>query len=33
MYLGQMIEFTPTADMFLKPRTQRAQDYVSGRFG
>ena len=33
MYLGRMIEFTPTADMFLKPRTQRAQDYVSGRFG
>jgi len=33
MYLGRMIEFTPTADMFLKPRTQRAQDYISGRFG
>ena len=33
MYLGKMIEFTPTADMFLKPRTQRAQDYISGRFG
>ena len=30
---GKMIEFTPTADMFLKPRTQRAQDYISGRFG
>ena len=24
MYLGRMIEFTPTAGMFLKPRTQRA---------
>ncbi len=33
MYLGKMIEFTPTSDMFLKPRTQRAQDYISGRFG
>ena len=33
MYLGKMIEFTPTGDMFLKPRTQRAQDYISGRFG
>jgi phosphate transport system ATP-binding protein len=33
MYLGKMIEFTPTPDMFLKPRTQRAQDYISGRFG
>ncbi len=33
MYLGKMIEFTPTADMFLKPRTPRAQDYISGRFG
>ena len=33
MYLGRMIEFTPTADMFLKPRVQRTQDYISGRFG
>jgi phosphate transport system ATP-binding protein len=33
MYLGKMIEFSPTADMFLKPRVQRTQDYISGRFG
>jgi phosphate transport system ATP-binding protein len=33
MYLGRMVEFTPTADMFMKPLAQQTRDYISGRFG
>ena len=33
MYLGRLIEFCPTSEMFLKPRAKRTQDYISGRFG
>jgi phosphate transport system ATP-binding protein len=33
MYLGRMIEFGPTGELFMKPRAQRTMDYVSGRFG
>jgi phosphate transport system ATP-binding protein len=33
MYLGKMIEFGPTEEMFVRPRAKRTQDYISGRFG
>ncbi len=33
MFLGKMIEFGPTADLFRAPRAQRTRDYVTGRFG
>lgn len=33
MYLGRLIEYGPTADMFLKPHLKETQDYVTGRFG
>jgi phosphate transport system ATP-binding protein len=33
MYLGRMIEFGPTADMFSAPRAKRTADYIGGRFG
>jgi phosphate transport system ATP-binding protein len=33
MYLGRMIEFGPTGELFMKPTAQRTQDYVQGRFG
>jgi phosphate transport system ATP-binding protein len=33
MYLGELIEFDPTRDMFTTPRDQRTQDYITGRFG
>lgn len=33
MFLGKMIEFGPTADLFQGPRAQRTRDYVTGRFG
>ena len=33
MYLGRMIEFGPTGELFIKPKVQRTAAYVSGRFG
>jgi phosphate transport system ATP-binding protein len=33
MYLGEIIEFGPTDQIFSNPREQRTQDYVTGRFG
>ena len=33
MYLGKMIEFGPTDEIFMRPKVTRTQDYVCGRFG
>jgi phosphate transport system ATP-binding protein len=33
MYLGRLIEFAPTAELFSAPRTKRTADYIGGRFG
>jgi phosphate transport system ATP-binding protein len=33
MYLGELVEFTPTAQIFVKPRDKRTEDYITGRFG
>jgi len=33
MYLGEMVEFGPTQDLFTHPQDRRTQDYVTGRFG
>jgi len=33
MYLGRMMEFQPTEELFANPRGQRTRDYVTGRFG
>lgn len=33
IYLGKLIEFGPTTDMFSQPRDQRTLEYISGRFG
>jgi phosphate transport system ATP-binding protein len=33
MYLGELIEFGVTTDMFTSPVQQRTQDYITGRFG
>ena len=33
MYLGELIEFTPTAQIFVKPKDKRTEDYITGRFG
>ncbi len=33
MYLGEMIEFGNTDDIFIKPKDKRTEDYITGRFG
>jgi phosphate transport system ATP-binding protein len=33
MYLGELVEFGETAEMFTKPVTARGSDYITGRFG
>ncbi|SCM71295.1 phosphate transporter subunit; ATP-binding component of ABC superfamily [uncultured Pleomorphomonas sp.] len=33
MYLGELIEFGATDDIFTHPRNQRTEAYVTGRFG
>ena len=32
-WLGQLIEYAETAEMFTNPKTKRTEDYVTGRFG
>jgi len=31
--LGEMIEFSPTVDLFERPKDSRTEDYVTGKFG
>ena len=33
MYLGEMVEFGETRQMFMKPARQETEDYITGRFG
>lgn len=33
MYLGQLLEFGPTAKIFTKPDRKETEDYITGRFG
>ena len=33
MYLGEMIEFGVTDEIFIKPKDKRTEDYITGRFG
>jgi phosphate transport system ATP-binding protein len=33
MYLGELIEFGATDELFLKPRRRETEDYITGRFG
>ena len=33
MYLGQLVEFGETEQLFTNPITTRARDYITGRFG
>lgn len=32
-YLGKLIEFNPTAKIFLNPDEKQTEDYISGKFG
>ncbi len=33
MYLGRLVEYGPTDELFLHPRLKETEDYVTGRFG
>ncbi|MEO6710616.1 MAG: phosphate ABC transporter ATP-binding protein PstB [Planctomycetota bacterium] len=33
MYLGRLVEYGPTDDIFLQPHLKETEDYVTGRFG
>lgn len=33
MYLGELVEFSPTERMFMNPAKKQTQDYITGRFG
>jgi phosphate transport system ATP-binding protein len=33
MYLGEMIEFGDTDQIFIKPKKKETEDYITGRFG
>ena len=33
MYLGEMVEFGATSDLFMKPKKRETEDYITGRFG
>ncbi|MFN4148849.1 MAG: phosphate ABC transporter ATP-binding protein PstB [Rhodocyclaceae bacterium] len=33
MYLGELIEFGVTDEIFIKPKDKRTEDYITGRFG
>ncbi len=33
MYLGELIEFGPTDELFVKPKNKQTEDYITGRFG
>jgi phosphate transport system ATP-binding protein len=33
MYLGELMEFGQTEQIFMKPARQETEDYITGRFG
>jgi phosphate transport system ATP-binding protein len=33
MYLGDLVEFGRTDELFIKPKNQATEDYITGRFG
>jgi phosphate transport system ATP-binding protein len=33
MYLGDLIEFGKTTELFMKPKKKETEDYITGRFG
>jgi len=33
MYLGELIEFNKTEELFIKPKVKLTEDYITGRFG
>ena len=33
MYLGELIEYGATNNIFIKPKRKETEDYITGRFG
>ncbi len=33
MYLGELVEFGVTDQIFIKPQKKQTEDYITGRFG
>ena len=33
MYLGKLVEYSPTVELFTKPARKETEDYITGRFG
>ena len=33
MYLGELIEYGDTKEIFMKPKRRETEDYITGRFG
>lgn len=33
MYLGELVEFGKTDEIFIKPKRKETEDYITGRFG
>ncbi len=33
MYIGELVEFGDTKDIFMKPKRKETEDYITGRFG
>jgi phosphate transport system ATP-binding protein len=33
MYLGELVEFGVTDDIFINPANKQTEDYITGRFG
>jgi phosphate transport system ATP-binding protein len=33
MYLGELVEFGLTDEIFIKPKNKHTEDYITGRFG
>jgi len=31
--IGELIEYAPTREMFIRPRDRRTEDYITGRIG
>jgi phosphate transport system ATP-binding protein len=33
MYMGELVEFGPTEQIFMNPKEKLTEDYITGRFG
>ncbi len=33
MYLGDLVEFGKTDELFVKPKIMKTEEYITGRFG